>query len=406
MAKRSKKSIEQISNIKKGVFCMAKTKWNKEKQIWERREQIEGKRKYFSSDIKGTKGKQIVDNKFKEWKENRDLDPHITVEKFSETYLNKKQPKEGKSSSRYRNIKCKFNKWIIPHLGNKKMCNLVEQDFQDIIDFMDEKGLAYRTMSETVIIIEDFLRHGRKNGVTKLRLEGLEVNKDAPVYKRKSLQPDDIYTLFSSNKTVYFGKEVDDFFINAYRFFVIVGDRRGELIALEKARDFSRSFNGDLIKTIHHSINEYGELTDGKTDNSQRSQAVPTLGEAILEEQKKLLDKYHIKSKYVFPDKDGGFISPNKLWYRFKTYAEYNNLSVHTLHELRHTYVSLFKNELPEEILKQIIGHSKDTDTIGTYGHNIEGDLSKAKNKINHRIEEIMNLGKEMNASHHLKRTI
>ena len=53
------------------------------------------------------------------------------------------------------------------------------------------------------------------------------------------------------------------------------------------------------------------------------------------------------------------------------------HITVVSLYELRHTYVSVNK-EMPEGLRKMTIGHSQDMDTEGTYGHQMAGDLAKA----------------------------
>jgi hypothetical protein len=36
--------------------------------------------------------------------------------------------------------------------------------------------------------------------------------------------------------------------------------------------------------------------------------------------------------------------------------------------------ISLYKADLPEELLKQVVGHSASMDTFGVYGHAMDGD--------------------------------
>ena len=43
---------------------------------------------------------------------------------------------------------------------------------------------------------------------------------------------------------------------------------------------------------------------------------------------------------------------------------------------LRHTFVSIAQ-ELPEAYVKRLVGHSRNMDTFGTYGHAVAGDAEK-----------------------------
>lgn len=38
----------------------------------------------------------------------------------------------------------------------------------------------------------------------------------------------------------------------------------------------------------------------------------------------------------------------------------------------------LFQDDMPEELLKLVVGHTRTTDTFGIYGHAVEGDLKRA----------------------------
>lgn len=65
----------------------------------------------------------------------------------------------------------------------------------------------------------------------------------------------------------------------------------------------------------------------------------------------------------------------NAMYKQWQHYRDQHGIKS-TLHELRHTTVSLVKTELPEDLLKQMIGHSDSMDT-GRYKHEVEGDLEK-----------------------------
>lgn len=50
-----------------------------------------------------------------------------------------------------------------------------------------------------------------------------------------------------------------------------------------------------------------------------------------------------------------------------------------TLHELRHTMISVAKADVPERLLKRIVGHSQTMDTFGICGHDVDGDLERGQ---------------------------
>ena len=66
-----------------------------------------------------------------------------------------------------------------------------------------------------------------------------------------------------------------------------------------------------------------------------------------------------------------------------------NDISAITPYEMRHTFVSVNK-EMPEGLKKLVVGHSRDMDTEGTYGHEMAGDLEKAAEYIDAAFRQLL----------------
>lgn len=378
--------------------------WSEAQQKWRIKVQREGVKKEFSSKVKGKKGKQIVNEKADKWLKERTLNGNTTVNILMEQFFEKKSSNIG--TSRKRNIESMINKWILPKIGGKQFYNLKNYMFQDILDDMYDAGKAKRYITNTKQLLEEFIKFARRKEVTRLHLD-IEVNPKAPpTKKRGSLQPDDLYILFNSDKTIFNRKEITDLYINAYRFFVLTGLRRGELIALTNDCILNGKIipyydkkllntQGKTFLNVKSSINEYKEVTDGKTINAFRYQELTDVALMVLEQQKKLLKDLSIESEYLFPAANGNFINPNKLSSRFKAYAKYNGLSKDKLHELRHTYISLNKNILDEETMLLNVGHS-DKKTNKIYQHTIIDELMNSTNPVDERLKNAMTYGKKM----------
>ena len=43
-----------------------------------------------------------------------------------------------------------------------------------------------------------------------------------------------------------------------------------------------------------------------------------------------------------------------------------------------HTMISIVKADVPEQLLKQVVCHSKGMDTLGIYGHEVAGKIDKS----------------------------
>lgn len=354
-------------------------KWNEKSKKWRIKVQRDGKIKEFTCSTPGRKGQRICNAKADKWLKERTFNDNTTVENLHKLYLEKKKDLVG--TSRYNNIRSHFNKWILPTIGKKKFNKLKEDDLQNVLDVMFKKGKAAKHISGVKDTIEDFIKFARKKDITRLVPEDLRVNPKAKKNKRGSLQPDDLHTLFTNDKTIYNGKEIQDPYINVYRMYVVTGLRRGELIGL-KWSDFKKSNNYTLME-IKRSINENREITEGKTSNARRKQILPQIAINILNEQKKLLKKHKIISKYVFPDIDtGDFITPDRITRRFNNYVKYNNLNEKiTLHWLRHTFFTNLYSTIEERILKEMGGHADKMDT-GIYVHPTEAQLLNASKSV------------------------
>jgi len=92
-----------------------------------------------------------------------------------------------------------------------------------------------------------------------------------------------------------------------------------------------------------------------------------------------MLKSRGIISPYVFPDEYSDVLDPNRLykcWYRYRK----QNSIASSLHEMRHTMISVAKADVPEELLKRTVGHSRSMDTFGVYGHNVQGEMERVAN--------------------------
>ncbi|WP_294465551.1 tyrosine-type recombinase/integrase [uncultured Anaerofustis sp.] len=380
-------------------------KWSKKYKKWRIKIQRDGVPKEFTCTTPGRKGQRICNAKADKWLSERTFNENTTLEHLSVSYLEKVKDLVG--TSRYKNICSQFNKWILPYKGKKRFSKLEEDDLQDILDKMFKEGKAAKHISGVKGTIEDFLKFARKKNITRLIPEDLQINPKAKREKKDSLQPDDLYTLFNNNKTTYYGKEIRDPYIYIYRMYVVTGLRRGELIALEKEKDilnapviryFNKKIinvNNDTFLRVNKSINEYGELTEGKTENAYRYEILPQLALDIIKDEENFLKENHVISKYLFPELNGNHLKPQYISSRFKKYAEYHKLSCDTLHELRHTFVSLNDDDIEDETMLEIIGHGNKKITKN-YKHVVVDRLSKASNVIDERMQDVLEYGEKL----------
>ena len=363
----------------KGVFLMEKkrintAKWMENQKRWQIKVQKDGERRTFTSSTPGRKGQREANAKADDWLENG-VDGRTKIKKLYAKF--QEEVKLTTSEGNYANVESIGRVWIIPHIGNKKALALCEQDFQNIINIAYKDGKSKKTLKNIKGVMTNFLKYARKCHATTLRLDDVAIPKKATVSEKKALCPESIRILF--------GKEASQYWYSyAFRFFVVTGLRRGELIALQKDRDLS----GNKL-TIRESVNKFSHITEGKTENARRDMILGSLALSIIEDQDTMLKKAGIKSDYIFCNKFGERICPNSLYNRWETFRNLYGIEKVSLHELRHTFTSLCKN-MPLEMLKNQLGHSESMDTLGQYGHEIEGEKQAAAMLINEIIENVL----------------
>lgn len=352
--------------------------WLESQNRWQIKVQRDGIRKTFTSSKPGRTGQREANAKADAWLDEGIESTKVKVKEMSEKYM--EQLKITTSQSHWRQYQGYFDNWINPAIGTIKVENLTEQKMQSVINKGYSSGLSKKTLSNMKACLLSFLKFCRSCKATTLFVEGLYVPKGAAVKEKRVLQPDDIKILFSSSKTVYKGKEIDDPLINAYRFQVLTGLRPGELIGL-KWDDIR-----DGVVHLRRAINEYGEVTKGKNDNARRDFALNVFSSAVLEAQKKI----KTDSPYVFSDKYGEPVSQSTYYKHWVIYRNHNGISSKSSpYELRHTFVSAVKT-LPEGYLKQLVGHSKDMDTYGVYSHRMADDMSATASMVQEVFKNIL----------------
>lgn len=344
-------------------------RWDEARKRWRIDVQRDGKRRSFYSAVPGRNGKAECHRKADTWLDEGLpdggntrcgvlLDAYLTDVEASTSYAN------------WRNCESISRVHVRPAIENKRIDDLTEQILQDIIHTAFKDGRSAKTLSNIRGVIVGFVKFCRKSGYTNLRPEDLSIPRGAKRGEKRILQPDDLRILFTSTLTTWRDKVVSDWFVNAYRFLVANGLRPGELIALKWG-----DINNDVI-SIKGSINVYNEPTSGKNDNAQRKFRLTRLSQQILDDQRTMLKSFGIISPYIFCRPDGNFVRELHFRGRWEAYCNYNNINYVSPYELRHTFVSVNK-ETPEALLKGQVGHSKDMDTYGVYGHELDGDMDR-----------------------------
>ena len=355
--------------------------WIESRQRWQINVQKDGIRKTFTSSKPGRTGQREANAKADRWLDEGVENTKIKVSQAAEQYM--EHLKLSTSKTHWRQYEGYFRNWINPNIGSVRIENLTEQKLQSIIDKAYSQDLSRKTLNNIKCCLTAFIKFCRSCNYTSLFPEGLTIPREAKTKEKQILQPSHLRTLFSEDSTLYRNKETPDPLIYAYRFHVLTGIRPGELSGLK----WSEVFDG--VVHLQRSINSIGNTTTGKNENARRNFGLNIFTNTILEEQRKLLKERGIESEYVFPDEYGNPIKSPHYYKRWVIYRDYHAMNKVTPYELRHTFVSCVKT-LPDGYLKQLVGHSKDMDTLGVYGHTMDGDMANTASMVQEIFKSIL----------------
>ncbi len=206
--------------------------WRSDKNMWQINVKKDGQRRSFYSSTPGRNGQRECNKKADEWLDDGIVNAGKTVTLFLDEWL--AEIKITTSYSNYKQYNGYASKWIKPVIGRIKMGDLTEGHIQTVINRAFDKGdLAKKTLSNIRGCFASFLRYSRLYKATTLVMTDISIPKKANIGEREILQPDDIKILFSNDKTIWRGREVDEWYINAFRFEVTTGLRPGEVAGLQ-----------------------------------------------------------------------------------------------------------------------------------------------------------------------------
>ena len=351
----------------------AEAAWVESRSRWQINVQRDGKRKTFTSTMPGRKGKHEAEAKADDWLE-AGMPDDMRFDTAWGIYLDHIRKTTG--SLNYKDTDSISRTWLLDRLGKKKLSRIRLDDLQDIVSSAGAAGRSKRTCKNIKDKLNGFYRYAADQrweisaDPTKIKLPT-----QAPTAKRSIIQPEQLRILFDKDTITRHGHPFPAYYVHAFRLMVVIGCRSGELCGLRK-----EDFDGDHI-TIRRSINKLREITPGKTENAQRKIYLPERAKQILADQSDMLTEKGIRSAYLFPQEDGQPSFPNHLWNHWRTYSTQHGIDC-SIHELRHTFVSMMNKNLPAAMLKDIIGHSASMDTDGVYGHEVDGDKQRAASII------------------------
>lgn len=335
-------------------------KWDGER--WRIRFMKEGKTFSFSSKTPGPKGRREVMAKFDQWYYSEGTGEK-TVGKVASEFLEDVAARRGASSEAYTQYERYIRLYIAPRCGSRKICKMTLRDWQHIINEAQgaKKPLSEKTLKSLRGIIMGIIKFGYQDYQCELLRGDLYIPRGRYKGEKEILQNYDIKKLLEPS---------DLWYHPLFCFLLLTGMRPGEALGLQVS-DFSYN-----RVTIRRAINAKKQITAGKNENARRVIPIGELADGILRQTIRRNEEMNLGTEWIFCSPDGSQGNQSTMRNHWNQLKKERGLPG-SVYSLRHTFISMMKSVLPEQSIKDVVGHSVSMDTFGTYGHIIEGEDKK-----------------------------
>jgi len=266
--------------------------------------------------------------------------------------------------STFSNYAAILEKWIKPHLGNKKLGQMGKEEVQCFINLLSEQELSAGSVRNVFHVLSAAMKKAKEyEYIRENPCEGASlpesVKKEAPllaVQEQKQLE-----AVARVDKNGF-----------AILLSVYTGLRVGELCALTwedvdlKQGILHISRTTKRIQCFKPDAKTKTVLVTGAAKSRQSVRTIP-LPACILE----LFEEYrqNANSEYVF-ERHGHLLEPRTLQYRFKSLLKKADLPDINFHALRHTFATrCIELNFDVKTLSEILGHASAKMTLDRYGH-------------------------------------
>ena len=352
---------------------MVEPRWTAYNQKWSISIYSGSKRiKTFWSGKPGMAGKREVLRKYNDYMNG--TDSNITVAAEWERYLGALHARTCPEA--LRNVISISNHHILPKCGKRKLTSMRLTDWQTIINNcrkLDGGQLSKKTLRTIRATIVQFLKYCEMDGIDVPSGAALCAPKNAPTIGKEIIPLDAVTRLFDDGEPFS-----ADFFIHLYRFMCVTGLRPGEAIGLQRG-DYS-----DGWIQINRSVNRLCRITPGKNDNAHRHIKLADVAIREIEKQLEMTEDLH--SPWIFPNFNGDVAIQGTVYEHWKRIAVQLGCPNTCLYSFRHTFISMAAVDLPQPMLKAIVGHSVDFDTYGVYAHMSDYQIAQAADILNEKL--------------------
>lgn len=332
---------------------------------WRIQVRTEKGRVSFSSSVPGAKGRREVRQKYERWFYDEGTGEK-TVGRIAAEFLDDVRARCGDKSAALEQYECYLRLYVLPECANRKMNRMTLRDWQRLINEArgEKRPLADKTLKNLRSIIMALVKFGYEDYQCEPLRGSLYIPKGHSKKEKEVLDREDVRRLLEPSPLWYHP---------AFCLGVLTGLRPGEILGLQKD-------DVDLKKKrifIRRAVNARGVITEGKNENARRMVPIGELASSIIGQTLDRNEKANLRTPWIFCSQNGAQGSQTRMRKHWAKLKEERGLPG-TVYSLRHTFISLMKNVMPEAMIKDIVGHATSMDTFGTYGHILADDARQA----------------------------
>lgn len=342
---------------------MATPKWDGRR--WRIQVRKDGRRFSFSSSVQGAKGRRECQQKYDAWFFG-ETTGFKTVGRVASEYLDDLKARCGENAPAVLQNQSYIRLYVLPRCEDKKICKMTLRDWQGIINNATgrNKPLSEKTLKNLRGMIMGIIKFGYEDYQCEMPRGKLYIPKGHAKKEKEILQKDEIRRLFEPCEELFYHP--------LFCFLALTGLRPSEALGIQRG-----DVCGDRVY-IRRSINAKGDInTDCKNKNAKRMIPLGKLAKAIIDDTIARNDALNLRTEWIFCSKDGSQGNQSTMRNQWLALKKARGLSG-TVYSLRHTFVSMMKNVMPEQMVKDIVGHGVHMSTFETYGHLLDGESAQA----------------------------
>ena len=276
-------------------------------------------------------------------------------------------------------------KHILPILGHLSLQRLTARDIDALYARKLEAGLSPSSIGDIHMIIHMALKQAvRWRLITRNVSDDVTPPRETQPNRRQALTPEQAQELLEAAK----GHRLEAMITLA----LATGMRRGELLAL-RWQDIEYQHKCLYVRRSASRLPGGYRVTEPKTASGKRRITLPQFVIESLQQHcvRQIEAKLKAGSQWeehdlVFCNIYGRFLSTQSLYVLFSSLLEKAGLPHIRFHDLRHSAATiLLAMGVPANVVKELLGHSHISITLGIYAHVLPSMQQEAMDKLDDR---------------------